>query len=154
MEESRVNTNQSTINWTHRIVPIVIASVVVTILDNFLHVAPFFNFGLALPVALLPLYWLVPNRKVSFAKALMVVLGASCLVLITLCLIPELLSRLIPRGWAYGLTVFVVLQSIFWIPKRVGKQSIPPSICLAGLLISFLLALLTGIFIRSYDIVR
>jgi len=154
MENVDTSVRPGSLSWTQRIVPIFTTLLVMKILDNFMHIAPFFNFGLALPVGFLPLYWLFPTRKISFVKYVGLLLGFALAVLVVLCLIPELLSQVIPRDWVYGLSCFAVMQGIFWLPKRLGKQSISTSICLSWFLISALVALLASILIRSYDFVR
>ncbi|MBI1764384.1 MAG: hypothetical protein HYR56_23400 [Acidobacteria bacterium] len=114
---------------------------------------------LVLPVVLLPLYWLSPNFKPknkSLTQYIGFLLVVACLLLIVLWGVPELLSLFIPRGWAYGLPIFVTLQSAYWIIRyRIGMlgEHLPsPMISsIAWLLISLLLALALGVPKQLYN---
>ncbi len=134
------------------IVPLVISIFGSRLLDKYWHISLFFNYCLVVPVALLPTYWLVPGRKVNFTKFLGIVFGATCVCFVFLYLIPELLKLVIPRGWAYGLTVFALLQSIYWIPWYIRKQPISSITGIVWLLFSLLLAVPLGILIQRNNL--
>jgi hypothetical protein len=107
---------------------------------------------LVFPLVFLPLYWVGSGpkpRKVSLAKYAGFLLVVTCLLLIVMWALPELLSLAIPRGWAYGLPIFVALQCVYWIPRyRLGQHPASP---MAYLLVALLLALAFGVSKQLYN---